>query len=154
MSAQLRTDDFKLRPMLDDDLPDVMRIEEAGYSHPWTIGIFRDCLRVGYHCQVVEKDGIVVGHAVMSEAAGEAHVLNICVNPKVQGTGIGRVLVEHLLDAASRMSVDIVLLEVRPSNKVAVGLYHRLGFCEVGSRKSYYPSHNGREDALIMALNL
>lgn len=154
MNAQLRPENIDIRPMTDEDLLDVMRIEEAGYSHPWTIGIFRDCLRVGYFCQVLEQDNVVVGHAVMSEAVGEAHILNICVSPRAQGAGLGRILVEHLLDAAARMSVEIVLLEVRPSNKIAVGLYHRLGFCEVGSRKSYYPTHDGREDALIMALNL
>jgi ribosomal-protein-alanine N-acetyltransferase len=63
-------------------------------------------------------------------------------------------MVNDLLDAARRMSADIMLLEVRPSNRIALNLYHNMGFCEVGTRKNYYPSHNGREDALILALNL
>ena len=154
MSAILSPGSVKLRAMLDEDLQYVIKIEEASYTHPWTLGIFRDCLRVGYHCQVLEMDGDIQGYAVMSEAVGEAHILNVCVRPECQGTGLGKVLVEYLLDSARRMRAEIVLLEVRPSNKIALSLYHNMGFCEVGTRKNYYPSHNGREDALILALNL
>lgn len=154
MSAILSPGEIKLRVMLDEDLDQVMAIELASYSHPWTRGIFRDCLRVGYHCQILEIDGDIGGYAVMSEAVGEAHILNVCVSPQHQGEGLGKILIEYLLDSARRMSADIVLLEVRPSNKKALSLYHDMGFCEVGTRKNYYPSHNGREDALILALNL
>ena len=140
--------------MLEEDLEQVMAIELASYSHPWTRGIFRDCLRVGYYCQILEIENCICGYAVMSEAVGEAHILNVCVSPEHQGEGLGKILIEYLLDSARRMSADIVLLEVRPSNKKAVSLYHDMGFCEVGTRKNYYPDHNGREDALILALNL
>lgn len=154
MSAILQTGSLALRPMLEEDLADIIAIEVKAYKHPWTIGIFRDCLRVGYHCQVLEKNNEIQGYAVMSEAVGEAHILNVCVRPQSQGNGFGRILVDDLLGAARRMSADIMLLEVRPSNKKALNLYHHMGFCEVGTRKNYYPSHNGREDALILALNL
>ncbi len=154
MSAILSPGSMKLRTMLEDDLDSVINIEEAAYSHPWTLGIFKDCMRVGYHCQVLEQEGIIHGYAVMSAAVGEAHILNVCVHPLSQGSGFGRLLVNHLIDAARRMRAEIILLEVRPSNKVALALYHDMGFCEVGTRRHYYPSHNGREDALILALNL
>jgi len=154
MSAILQTGSLALRPMLDEDLVAVISIERIAYTHPWTIGIFRDCLRVGYHCQVLEQDCEILGYAIMSEAVGEAHILNVCIHPESQGNGFGRLLVNDLLDAARRLSADIMLLEVRPSNKAALGLYHNMGFCEVGTRKNYYPSDNGREDALILALNL
>ncbi len=154
MSAILQTGSLALRPMLEDDLAEIICIEEKAYTHPWTIGIFRDCLRVGYHCQVLEQNNEILGYAVMSEAVGEAHILNVCVRTQAQGNGFGRVMVNDLLDAARRMSADIMLLEVRPSNRIALNLYHNMGFCEVGTRKNYYPSHNGREDALILALNL
>lgn len=154
MSAIMQAGPMTFRLMLEEDLLQVIEIEKKAYSHPWTIGIFRDCLRVGYLCQVLEQDGEILGYGVMSEAVGEAHVLNVCVHPNSQGEGLGRLLVEHLLSAARRMKADIILLEVRPSNRSAIGLYHSMGFCEVGCRKNYYPSPNGREDALIMALNL
>jgi len=154
MSAILRPGPMTLRVMKEEDLTDIISIENNAYSHPWTIGIFRDCLRVGYYCQVLEQDGAIHGYGVLSEAVGEAHVLNVCIHPDSQGTGLGRMLVEHLITSAKRMGADIALLEVRPSNKVAIGLYHNMGFCEVGTRRNYYPSDNGREDALILALNL
>jgi len=154
MSAIMQTGLLALRPMLEEDLAEIICIEEKAYAYPWTIGIFRDCLRVGYHCQILEQNGEIQGYAVMSEAVGEAHILNVCVRPQSQGNGFGRLLVNDLLDAARRLSADIMLLEVRPSNKTAINLYHEIGFCEVGTRKNYYPGHNGREDALILALNL
>jgi len=154
MSAILSPGNMKLRPMLEEDLESVIHIEEAAYTHPWTLGIFKDCLRVGYHCQILEQEGVIHGYAVMSEAVGEAHILNVCVHPLSQRSGLGRLLVNHLIDAARRMRADIVLLEVRPSNRAALALYDDVGFCEVGTRRHYYPSHDGREDALILALNL
>lgn len=154
MSAILQPGPMIMRLMKESDLADIICIEQNAYTHPWTIGIFRDCLRVGYYCQVLEQDGIIHGYGVMSEAVGEAHVLNVCVHPDSQCAGLGRMLVDHLVASARRMGAEIALLEVRPSNRVAIGLYHDMGFCEVGTRRNYYPSKNGREDALILALNL
>jgi len=154
MSAILLPGPMLLRQMKDEDLADITRIEKRAYTHPWTMGIFKDCMRVGYYCQVLEQDGVIHGYGVMSEAVGEAHILNICIHPDSQGQGLGRMLVDHLISSARRMANEIVLLEVRPSNKVAIRLYHDMGFCEVGTRRNYYPSENGREDALILALNL
>ena len=154
MSAIMQPGAVKVRPMLDQDLVDIMAIETEAYRFPWTLGIFRDCLRVGYFAQVLEQDEVILGYAVMSEAVNEAHILNICVRPDMQGQGLGQVLIEHLISAAKRMGAEVILLEVRPSNRAAVKLYQRLGFCEVGTRKAYYPDDNGREDAIILARQL
>jgi ribosomal-protein-alanine N-acetyltransferase len=155
MSAILSPGAFEVRMMLEDDLPEVMSIERRAYKHHWTMGIFRDCLRVGYFCQVMLQDNQIVAYGVMSHGAGEAHVLNICVRPERQGEGIGRVMMESLVTAARRIGAETLLLEVRPSNKPAVRLYHSMGFNEVGSRKNYYPDGDrGREDALLMGLSL
>lgn len=154
MSAIISPGLLQFRTMLEEDIPNIMRIETQAYQHPWTGGIFRDCLRVGYFCQVLEQDGIIQGYAVMSMAVGEAHILNICVRPGSQGQGLGNLILDHLIEAARRMGAEVILLEVRPSNRAAVHLYHSHGFNEVGMRKSYYPSYDGREDALILALNL
>lgn len=146
--------DFSLRPMLEKDLPRVMQNERRAYPFPWTEQIFRDCLHAHYSCWVAEKTGDMAGHAVLTVAAGESHILNVCVNPLLQGQGLGRLLVVHLLEVAKARQANTVFLEVRPSNKVAYALYNSLGFNEVGHRRNYYPSHMGREDALIMALVL
>lgn len=143
-----------LRPMQESDLQVIMEIEPQAYEHPWTQGIFHDCLRVGYSCWVLQGEDDIDAYGVMSIGAGEAHILNLTVRPEKQGMGYGKRLLCHFLDVAHNHSVDTVLLEVRPSNKRAIGLYHAMGFNEVGLRRDYYPAANGREDALILALDL
>lgn len=140
-----------LRPMTELDLKVVMGIELSAYPHPWTRGIFRDCLHVGYCCWVYEEAGKVLAYGVMSIGAGEAHILNLCVWPQARRRGLGRMLLAHLLDVARAHKADTSLLEVRPSNRPALQLYHDMGYNEVGTRKAYYPAENGHEDALIMA---
>jgi len=144
----------RLRPMQEDDLDTVLSIERQAYPFPWTPGIFRDCLRAGYNCWVMDGRDGMVGYGVMSVAVGEAHILNLCVHPEVQGQGLGRRMLGHLLHLARRHGADISLLEVRPSNTGALRLYDKMGYNEVGRRPSYYPAHGGREDAIIMARNL
>lgn len=150
--------DFLLRPMLEKDLSRVLVNERRAYPFPWSEQIFRDCLHAHYSCWVAEKSGEMAGemagHAVLTVAAGESHILNVCVNPAMQGQGLGRLLVVHLLEVAKARQANTVFLEVRPSNKIAYTLYNSLGFNEVGHRRNYYPSNTGREDALIMALVL
>lgn len=136
------------------DLDAVMEIESSAYDFPWTQGIFRDCLRVGYCCWCYEIDGLIQGYGVMSVAAGESHILNISVRPESQRQGIGSKLMKHFLQLARRHDADTVMLEVRPSNKLAIKLYEKLGFNEIGVRRNYYPAHRGREDALLLALSL
>jgi len=143
----------EFRPMSIHDLPTVLRNEQRSYSHPWTEGIFLDCLRAGYECWVVMRGERIVGHGILSSAAGESHLLNVCVNPDYQGQGHGRNLVQFMLDRA-RENATIVFLEVRPSNLTAYKLYESLGFNEVGVRKDYYPAYVGREDALVLAMEL
>ena len=151
MSAILKQTGTYLRPMKEADLALIMRIERRAYEYPWSEGIFRDCLRVGYHCWVYVQGGMIEAYGVMSIGAGEAHILNLCVNPESQRQGLGRKVLAHLLGQALRLKADTALLEVRPSNHAALALYRSMGFNEVGVRKEYYPAGNGREDALILA---
>ena len=136
------------------DLPDVLRNERRGYTHPWTEGIFRDCLGNGQECWLLLCSDQNVGHGILSVAAGESHLLNVCVHPDFQGHGFGRILVEHLLERARTGEASTIFLEVRPSNVAACELYDKLGFNEVGIRENYYPSNVGREDALVLAKEL
>ncbi|MDH5665223.1 MAG: ribosomal protein S18-alanine N-acetyltransferase [Nitrosopumilus sp.] len=154
MSAVLESSE-NIRPMNEDDLDKVMAIEPHAYEHPWTKGIFRDCLRVGYSCWVIENEqGDIDGYGVMSVGVGEAHILNLTVAPEMQKQGLGKMLLQYFIELARHHALDTILLEVRPSNKAAVALYAKTGFNEVGVRKDYYPAKKGREDALILALSL
>ncbi|GAB3334489.1 ribosomal protein S18-alanine N-acetyltransferase [Marilutibacter aestuarii] len=143
-----------LRPMRETDLDAVFAVEIAAYPFPWSMGIFRDCLRADYPAWVLEDDEGIVGYFLVSLAAGEAHVLNICIAPDRQGRGHGRRLLRALLQIARARGAERVFLEVRPSNRGAIELYHQEGFNEIGRRPRYYPSHDGREDALVMAIEL
>ena len=144
----------EVRRMQLADLPDVLRNERLGYMHPWTEGIFRDCLRNGQECWLLMSRNLNVGHCILSIAAGESHLLNVCVHPDFQGHGFGRILVEHVLERARAGKASTIFLEVRPSNVAACELYDKLGFNEVGIRENYYPSKVGREDALVLAKEL
>ena len=155
MSAQLLDPLLGIRPMQVADLPQVLTIEESVYPFPWTMGIFHDCLRVGYCCWVVNLDQQVIGYSVMSVVVDESHILNICIDPKWQGKGLGMKLIQRLMKIARQHGAETVYLEVRTGNKAAIGLYEKLGFVEIGKRCGYYPDHNqSREDALIMSLEL
>lgn len=136
------------------DVREVIAIEECAYPFPWTEPIFKDCLRVGYCCRVLEINGRIEAYGIMSTGAGEAHVLNLCVRPEAQGRGLARRMLKHLLNWARMFDVKTVFLEVRPSNVRAVRLYQGMGFCEVGIRGGYYPDKIGREDALVMGKDL
>ncbi len=150
--AEPSTGDF--RPMGLADLEAVLAVERRAYPYPWTMGIFRDCLRSGYDCWLLEQGGELLGYLVLSAAAGEAHLLNLCVNPAHQGQGLGRWLLGKALDLARWHQVDSVFLEVRASNATARHLYQSAGFNEIGLRPGYYPADEGREDAIVMARSM
>lgn len=142
----------QLRPMREEDVDAVIAIELRAYPFPWTAGIFRDCLRAGYPAWVLHAADGIFGYGVLSVAAGEAHLLNICIDPEQQGHGHGRWLLRALLRIARDEGAERMFLEVRPSNPHAVSLYQDEGFNEIGRRPRYYPDHGGREDAIVMAL--
>jgi ribosomal-protein-alanine N-acetyltransferase len=154
MSAAMELCVPRIRPMRAEDLPEVAAIERASYDYPWTEGIFRDCLRVGYTCRVLADGDTPVGYAVLSAAAGEAHLLNLCVRADRRRAGYGRLLLDHVLEAARAEGAKLLFLEVRPSNGDARRLYARAGFREIARRPRYYQSASGREDALVLALDL
>jgi ribosomal-protein-alanine N-acetyltransferase len=143
-----------VRAMREGDVPDVVAIERASYQFPWSEGIFRDCLRVGYTCRVVTLARQVVGYGVMSNGAGEAHILNLCVGEAFRCCGIGRRLLALLVERAVAAGMREAFLEVRPSNTAAIRLYLAHGFQQVGMRRGYYQAVGGREDAAVLRLGL
>ena len=154
MSAQPQ-ELWQLAPMRRENLPAVLDVERRAYEFPWTEGIFIDCLKVHYSAWVVQSPaGDLLAYAVMSMAVGEAHVLNLCVAPEYQGQGLARYLLNHLLETAREKHMTQLLLEVRKSNKPALGLYESFGFEKLGMRKGYYPAHGGREDAWVLGLQI
>jgi ribosomal-protein-alanine N-acetyltransferase len=145
---------IQVRAMRSDDLARISELENASYDFPWSQGVFADCLRAGHPCWVLSVDGLVAGYGILSTGAGEAHILNICIAPDYRGQGLGRHLLRRLLDIARWNGAERVFLEVRPSNPLAKSLYESIGFTDIGKRPRYYPAKNGREDAIVMMLEL
>lgn len=148
------TSQIKVRAMCAADLSTISAMEVASYEFPWSAGIFADCLKAGHSCWVLVVDAIPVGYGILSVGAGEAHVLNICIDATRRSQGLGRHLLLRLLTIAGWNRAQRVFLEVRPSNPHAIGLYTSVGFREIGRRARYYPARDGREDAIVMALDV
>jgi len=143
-----------IRAMRDGDVADVVAIERASYQFPWSEGIFRDCLRVGYTCRVATVGKQLAGYGVMSLGAGEAHILNLCIGEGFRCRGLGRRLLTFLIERATVAGMKEAFLEVRPSNTAAIRLYLAQGFEQVGMRRGYYQAVGGREDAAVLRLGL
>jgi [ribosomal protein S18]-alanine N-acetyltransferase len=140
----------EIRPMNELDISAVVAVEKSAYQFPWSEGIFRDCLRVGYVCRVVDVGGELGGYGIMSIGAGEAHILNVCIRDVFRSRGYARKILSYLLERARASGMHEAFLEVRPSNVAAARLYHSLGFEQVGIRRGYYQASVGREDAAVL----
>ena len=153
MSAVMRPR-HALRPMRSADFEQVVAIERTIYTHPWTLGNFRDSLQAGYSCWVMERGGAMVGYGVLMIGVAEAHLLNLSIAREWQRQGLGRELLQHFIELARQLEAERLFLEVRPSNASARGLYARAGFRELYVRRGYYPAAGGREDAILMGMDL
>jgi ribosomal-protein-alanine N-acetyltransferase len=151
MNTEVRSS-LHLAPMTMADVDEVFGVELSVYPHPWTRGNFADSLASGYLGRVLRDDGgKLLGYFLLMGAVHEAHLLNVAVRAERQGEGLGRYLLDTVVDSARELGMESVLLEVRPSNVRALKVYEQYGFTEIGRRKAYYPDHNGqREDAIVM----
>jgi len=141
--------------MLADDITEVAQIEQQANAFPWSVKHFESCLKAGHNAWVFVNEGNVIhGFTIVQQILDEAHLLNICVKPAEQGKGYGRTILNHVIDFSNSISANIILLEVRRSNLRAQQLYLNSGFNEMSVRRDYYPAHNGREDAILMGMEL
>ena len=140
-----------IRRMQEADLFAVLQIEAQSYSVPWTEGIFQDCLRVNYPSWVLIEAEHIIGYILFSVGADEAHLLNICIAPESRHSGLAKMLLLDRLELLKQKNVLTVFLEVRASSKPAIALYKNLGFEQLGIRKNYYKTLDGKEDALTFS---
>ena len=135
------------------DIENVIAIERASFQFPWSTRFFLDELQMDCARSILaEVEGRIVGYVLFWFLAEEVDIHNIAVHPDFRRQGIGRLLLEQVVDAARRQERLRVTLDVRFSNAPAQSLYRNFGFIIRGLRKGYY-SDNG-EDALVMALEL
>lgn len=142
-----------IRRMQAADLPEVMQIELATFTMPWSESTFRGLLRRNdSDLFVAEHEGSIAGYAVFWAVTEQGELGNVAVAESRRGGGIGTMLVDAVLLHASERGVREIFLEVRKSNSGAQNLYKGFGFYEVGRRKNYYVEPV--EDALVMRLDL
>lgn len=153
MSAVLR-DQPRLAAMTAADLDEVLDIERAVYTHPWTSGNFIDSMNAGYHCHTYRLGTELLGYFALIVAVGEAHLLNLSVSAARQRQGLGSALLREAIRIGRERGAQHVFLEVRPSNAPALALYESFGFKRIAERRGYYPAHQGREDALVLTFEL
>lgn len=141
---------LSIRPMTAADVASVAALELASYAIPWSEGIFRDSLRVGYLCSVMELGVVLAGYGVLAASAGEAHLLNLCVREQFRNRGLGSRLLQHMLQQSREADAHVIFLETRASNQAAARLYEAHRFVQIGVRRGYYQAIGGREDAIVM----
>lgn len=156
MNAVRDAEQLTYAPMVVGDIDDVFALETSVYPHPWTRGNFVDSLSSGYNCWVLrDAAGQLVGYFLLMAVVDEAHLLNVAVAKERQREGLGRYLLDKIAACARGLTMESILLEVRPSNLRALKIYETYGFSEIGRRRAYYPAHNGqREDAIVMRFSL
>ncbi|AJI96656.1 ribosomal protein S18-alanine N-acetyltransferase [Yersinia ruckeri] len=136
------------------DLATAFQIEQASHDFPWTEKTLASNQGERYLNYKLTVDQQMAGFAITQIVLDEATLFNIAIAPQHQRQGYGRLLLEHLIEQLETRDVVTLWLEVRASNARAIALYDSLGFNEVSVRRNYYPSANGREDAIMMALPL
>ena len=145
---------FEIRAMHPTDLDRIILIEREIFLFPWSPGNFSDSIDAGYLCQVMEQADTIVGYGIMMMSPDEAHILTLGIAANWQKKGLGKKLLQHLIQSARDMNAKSILLDVRESNLGAAQLYQQMGFQQIATRKGYYPAMCGREDARVMQLLL
>jgi len=137
-----------LRRATEIDIPSMMRIERASSLHPWTESAFYNEFTNPYsHLWILEEEGAALGYVCVWFIHEDGQIVNVVVLPEYRGCGLGKTLIEHVIDEAKTRGIRSLSLEVRRSNQTALALYRNFGFQEVSVRTRYY--ENG-EDALLM----
>jgi ribosomal-protein-alanine N-acetyltransferase len=153
MSAR-KSDLYNFLPMDINYLTKVYELELESYDFPWTKEILRDCILYKYDSFVVVLNDNLVGYIISKITYPETHILNLTVKKNFRKKGIGKALIELIISDARLRNSENIILEVRANNTDAQSLYKKLNFEVIGTRKDYYESKDGREDAYVLNLNL
>jgi len=140
-----------IKRMAKEDVDGVIAIEEKAYGeHHWSKDSFLQELNndLAWYYSLFNDKGELVAYAGTWHILEEAHITNIAVDKDHRRKGYGEALLKHILDDCYKEMIKYLTLEVRVSNKPAIGLYEKYGFKSFGIRKKYYQDNN--EDAMIM----
>lgn len=145
--------DLVIRPMAESDIDAILEMENAVFSDPWPRMAFVEQLKGPYWGAIVaEHGGAVIGYACYLVVADESHLTNIAVTPEHRRKSVAKLLLESILRIVADLDCTLILLEVRPSNREAIGFYEKYGFDLLYRRPNYY--RRPIEDALVMVRHL
>lgn len=145
---------MEILPIQSQDIDQICHIENSANQFPWSRKNFDDSLLSGYQGWIGRINNEVICFAIVQNILDEAHLLNICVIPLMQAKGHGKQMLYHVISCAQQRGASLMVLEVRRSNRRAHHLYTTVGFNEMSIRRGYYPALNGREDAILMGLEI
>ena len=148
------TNKFVFREISLGDLDGIVQIERAVNPFPWGKEALRDTIASSGHHLMSLREGRAVGFLLSSFVLDEAQLLLIGVSPDWQGVGVGGQLLKELINRSQDQGQKLIYLEVRSGNERAIRLYRSLGFIDIGVRRDYYPGLVGREDAIVMSLQI
>ena len=148
------TNKFVFREISLGDLDGIVQIERAVNPFPWGEEALRDTIASSGHHLMSLREGRAVGFLLSNFVLDEAQLLLIGVSPDWQGVGVGGQLLKELINRSQDQDQKLIYLEVRSGNERAIRLYRSLGFIDIGVRRDYYPGLVGREDAIVMSLQL
>ncbi len=149
-----KSDLYNISPMSIDDLMNVHNLEVESYDFPWTKEILRDCILYKYDAFTIYFNDLLVGYIISKISVPETHILNLTINSKFRKKGLGKSLIQLIINDSRIRGAEDIILEVRVNNINAISLYEKLDFKKVGIRKNYYESKEGREDAYVLQLKL
>lgn len=139
--------------MVAADLVAIASIEQSVHTAPWSSALLKESLHQ-HLCWKLTKAEEIIAYLIAMPAGDEVEILNIAVARNWQRSGLARFLLNHLIEYAQKAQSGRIFLEVRQSNHAARNLYKSLGFTQAGLRKNYYAADIGKEDALIMRLDV
>ena len=137
-----------------EDIDEIVRLDSSAFEFPWTREDFLGSLKFGHSFLLLKEGQTLLGAAVYMQIFEQSELLTIAVDPNHQGKGYGKLLLNEVIARLAANRAEILFLEVRLSNHRALSLYKGLGFKEISRRKGYYPTHDGREDAIVMQKDL
>lgn len=146
--------EITIREATPQNLVAIRAIEQASHLSPWSEKQLLDSIHGEHNCRLLLIDNKLCAYLILSAVVDEMEILNIAVSPDNQRKGLASYLMRDLIQLARQQAIARVFLEVRQSNQAAIQLYQKHGFQRVGLRKNYYAGSQGREDGLLMRLEL
>jgi ribosomal-protein-alanine N-acetyltransferase len=144
---------MQIRPMTIEDCEQVAKIEAASFSVPWSLNAFTKTVeKENFRYFVAEESGEILGYCGFLFVLDEAEIPNVCVKESARGRGIGKQMMNVLIEESKKLGMAVLYLEVRESNTTARTLYRSLGFEENGIRKNFY--EHPVEHAVLMSKTL